>query len=316
MLAFSADDRRMQLDLSQYTTESRNPDTLNLDQMTSLEIVTAMNREDAKVPSAVVSELPKIAAVADAVAASFEAGGRLIYMGAGTSGRLGVLDASECPPTFGVSPNLVIGLIAGGDVALRTAVEGAEDSEELGMSDLRAVHLQPNDVVVGIAASGRTPYVVGAFKYARQTGCFTAAISCNKNSEIGRLAHIAIEIDVGPEVLTGSTRLKSGTAQKLVLNMLTTTAMVRTGKAYENLMVNVVQSNDKLHTRAEHIVMDCTGVDLQEAREVIRAAGGNVKLAIIMILADTDRQHAEELLIRGKGHIRDSLRLCKTEAVK
>ena len=304
------------MDLSQYTTESRNPDTLNLDQMTSLEIVTAMNREDAKVPSAVVSELPKIAAVADAVAASFEAGGRLIYMGAGTSGRLGVLDASECPPTFGVSPNLVIGLIAGGDVALRTAVEGAEDSEELGMSDLRAVHLQPNDVVVGIAASGRTPYVVGAFKYARQTGCFTAAISCNKNSEIGRLAHIAIEIDVGPEVLTGSTRLKSGTAQKLVLNMLTTTAMVRTGKAYENLMVNVVQSNDKLHTRAEHIVMDCTGVDLQEAREVIRAAGGNVKLAIIMILADTDRQHAEELLIRGKGHIRDSLRLCKTEAVK
>ena len=292
------------MDLTGFTTERRNPETMNLDQMTSLEIATAMNHGDRSVPDAIEKELPKIASLIDDIVAAFEAGGRLIYMGAGTSGRLGVLDASECPPTFGVSPKQVVGLIAGGDTALRNPVEGAEDSRELGAADLKAQNISPTDVVVGLAASGRTPYVVGGLEYAHSIGCKTASISCNRNSEIGKVADLAIEVEVGPEVLTGSTRLKAGTAQKLILNMLTTAAMVRTGKAYQNLMVNVVQSNEKLCTRAENIVMDATGIDRESARARIDEADGDVKLAVTMVLGNMDRKAAEQALLKAKGHVR------------
>ena len=262
------------MDLSNMMTETRNPDTMHLDEMSPLQIVTAMNREDRKVPLAIEAVLPQIAAAVEAVETAFRNGGRLFYLGAGTSGRLGVLDASECPPTFGVDHGMVVGLIAGGDRALRFPIEGAEDSRELGRQDLADHNLQSVDVITGIAASGRTPYVLGALDYARSLGCRTAAVACNRDSAVGRAADIAIEAVVGPEVLTGSTRLKAGTAQKMILNMITTGAMVRIGKAYQNLMVDVVQSNKKLQTRAENIVMEATGVSRPEARAVIDAAGG------------------------------------------
>lgn len=296
------------MDLSKMMTETRNPNTIDLDQMSALEIVTAMNREDRRVPEGIEPELPRIAAVVEAVEAAFRKGGRLFYLGAGTSGRLGVLDASECPPTFGVDPGMVVGLIAGGDRALRFPIEGAEDSRELGRRDLEEHNLTADDVVVGIAASGRTPYVLGALEYARSLGCTTAAIACNKNSVVGLAADIAIEAQVGPEVLTGSTRLKAGTAQKMILNMISTGAMVRIGKAYHNLMVDVVQSNEKLQTRAENIVMEATGVDRAEARTAIDAAGGKVKLAITMILTGKEADQAQQLLEQAGGRVRDAIR--------
>lgn len=296
------------MDLSKMMTETRNPNTMDLDQMSALEIVTAMNREDRRVPEGIEPELPRIAAVVEAVEAAFRKGGRLFYLGAGTSGRLGVLDASECPPTFGVDPGMVVGLIAGGDRALRFPIEGAEDSRELGRRDLEEHNLTADDVVVGIAASGRTPYVLGALEYARSLGCTTAAIACNKNSAVGLAADIAIEAQVGPEVLTGSTRLKAGTAQKMILNMISTGAMVRIGKAYHNLMVDVVQSNEKLQTRAENIVMEATGVDRAEARTAIDAAGGKVKLAITMILTGKEADQAQQLLEQAGGRVRDAIR--------
>lgn len=296
------------MDLSKMMTETRNPNTMDLDQMSALEIVTAMNREDRRVPEGIEPELPRIAAVVEAVEAAFRKGGRLFYLGAGTSGRLGVLDASECPPTFGVDPGMVVGLIAGGDRALRFPIEGAEDSRELGRRDLEEHNLTADDVVVGIAASGRTPYVLGALEYARSLGCTTAAIACNKNSAVGLAADIAIEAQVGPEVLTGSTRLKAGTAQKMILNMISTGAMVRIGKAYHNLMVDVVQSNEKLQARAENIVMEATGVDRAEARTAIDAAGGKVKLAITMILTGKEADQAQQLLEQAGGRVRDAIR--------
>lgn len=297
------------MDLNKMMTETRNLDTMDLDEMSALEIVTAMNREDRKVPEGIQPVLPQIAAVVETVEAAFRQGGRLFYLGAGTSGRLGVLDASECPPTFGVEPGMVVGLIAGGDRALRFPIEGAEDSRELGRKDLEEHDLCAKDVVVGIAASGRTPYVLGALDYARGIGCKTAAIACNKGSAIGQAADIAIEAQVGPEVLTGSTRLKAGTAQKMILNMITTGAMVRMGKAYQNLMVDVVQSNEKLETRAENIVMAATGVERAQARQTIDAAGGKVKLAITMILTDRDAEQAAQLLEKAGGRVRDALRM-------
>lgn len=296
------------MDLSKMMTETRNPNTMDLDQMSALEIVTAMNREDRRVPEGIEPELSRIAAVVEAVEAAFRKGGRLFYLGAGTSGRLGVLDASECPPTFGVDPGMVVGLIAGGDRALRFPIEGAEDSRELGRRDLEEHNLTADDVVVGIAASGRTPYVLGALEYARSLGCTTAAIACNKNSAVGLAADIAIEAQVGPEVLTGSTRLKAGTAQKMILNMISTGAMVRIGKAYHNLMVDVVQSNEKLQARAENIVMEATGVDRAEARTAIDAAGGKVKLAITMILTGKEADQAQQLLEQAGGRVRDAIR--------
>lgn len=297
------------MDLNKMMTETRNPDTMDLDEMSALEIVTAMNREDRKVPEGIEPALPQIAATVEAVESAFRKGGRLFYLGAGTSGRLGVLDASECPPTFGVEPGMVVGLIAGGDKALRFPIEGAEDSRELGKQDLVDHDLRPVDVVVGIAASGRTPYVLGALDYARSLGCKTAAIACNRNSAVGQAANIAIEVQVGPEVLTGSTRLKSGTAQKMILNMITTAAMVRIGKAYQNLMVDVVQSNEKLQVRAENIVIAATGVERSEARRTIDAAGGKVKLAITMILTGQDAKDAQTLLDKAGGRVRDALRM-------
>lgn len=280
---------------------------MNLDQMTPLEIVTAMNREDRKVPEAVEKCLPQIAELVSAVEKAFMEGGRPFYMGAGTSGRLGVLDASECPPTYGVPAEMVVGLIAGGDIALRNPVEGAEDDRTLGRKDLEERNLTAKDVVVGIAASGRTPYVLGGFEYAKSLGCVTAAVSCNVGSAIGQAADVAIEAEVGPEVLTGSTRLKSGTAQKMILNMITTASMVRIGKAYQNLMIDVVQSNEKLHTRAENIAMDATGVSREEARRAIDEAGGSVKLAVTMLLAECDVETARGLLEKSRGHVREAI---------
>ena len=297
----------MELNLTGMTTEKRNPRTMQLDTMSELEIVTTMNEEDARVPLAIAKKLPQIAQAAHWAAEAFEQGGRLFYMGAGTSGRLGVLDAAECPPTFGVAPGMVVGLIAGGEQAFLKAVEGAEEDRALGQSDLEAHDLTAKDVVIGIAASGRTPYVLGGLAYARSVGCRTAAIACNTGSEIGRAADLAIEVEVGPEVLTGSTRLKSGTAQKLILNMISTASMVRTGKVYQNLMVDVMQNNEKLHTRAENIVIDATGVTRPEARSAIDAAGGSVKVAITMLLADCSADEARSRLEKAGGHVRAAI---------
>ena len=297
----------MELNLTGMTTEKRNPRTMQLDTMSELEIVTTMNEEDARVPLAIAKKLPQIAQAAHWAAEAFEQGGRLFYMGAGTSGRLGVLDAAECPPTFGVAPGMVVGLIAGGEQAFLKAVEGAEDDRALGQSDLEAYGLNAKDVVIGIAASGRTPYVLGGLAYARSVGCRTAAIACNTGSEIGRAADLAIEVEVGPEVLTGSTRLKSGTAQKLILNMISTASMVRTGKVYQNLMVDVMQNNEKLHTRAENIVIDAAGVTRPEARSAIDAAGGSVKVAITMLLADCSADEARSRLEKAGGHVRAAI---------
>jgi N-acetylmuramic acid 6-phosphate etherase len=292
------------LNLEQMTTESRDPDTTNLDRMTSLEIVTVMNREDEKIPEVIHPLLPKIAETVDWAIESLNHGGRIIYTGAGTSGRLGVLDAAECPPTFGVSPDLVVGVIAGGPGAFIKAKEGAEDDRELGRQDMISHKLNKNDIVIGLAASGRTPYVIGTLDYAKSIGCHTAAIACNAGSAIGKAADIAIEAVVGPEVLTGSTRLKAGTAEKMILNMISTAAMVGVGKAYENLMIDLMQTNEKLHARVEKIVTEATGVDNETARETIRKAGGDCKTAITMILADCSTEEASKRLKESNGHVR------------
>lgn len=289
------------------TTEQRNPDTMNLDEMTTLQIVTEMNREDAGIPAAIRPHLPEIAKVAQWGAESLSQGGRIFYMGAGTSGRLGVLDASECPPTFGVSADTVVGLIAGGPSAIMKAVEGAEDNRELGAQDLKDHNLAQNDLVIGLAASGRTPYVIGGIEYAKSIGCRTAAITCNEGSAIGKASDCAIDVVVGPEVLTGSTRLKAGTAEKMILNMISTAAMVQIGKSYGNLMVGVVLSNEKLQVRAENIVMQATGVDRETAKRTIASAGGRCKTAITMILADCTKEEAEQRLAQADGHVRKAI---------
>ena len=298
----------MSLNLAGMSTETRNSRTMNLDIMTPLEIVTVMNEEDARVPEAIKPQLNNIAQCVTWAAQSIEAGGRLIYMGAGTSGRLGVLDAAECPPTFGVSPETVVGLIAGGERAFIKAVEGAEDSAELGRQDLANIGLTGRDVVVGIAASGRTPYVIGGLEYARQMGCHTVGISCNPGSAVGKAAELAIEVVPGPECLTGSTRLKAGTAQKLILNMISTATMVRCGKAFQNLMVDVVPTNEKLRVRAENIVMEATGVTRERAKEALRESQDKVKTAILMILVGCGREEAEEKLEKTNGHIREAMK--------
>lgn len=295
------------MELNKLITETRNRDTMNLDIMSSFEIVKAMNDEDRNVPSAIEKALDRIASAVDEIVKTFKNGGRLFYIGAGTSGRLGVLDASECPPTFGVNHDMVIGIIAGGDSALRNPIEGAEDSFELCQKDLENYQFSKNDILCGIAASGRTPYVIGGLRYARSIGAKTIAVACNIGSEIGREADIAIEVTPGPEVLTGSTRLKAGTCQKLILNMLTTASMVRMGKAYQNLMVDVVQSNEKLVSRARKIVMEATGCDMNTAVSTLEKAGGSCKLAIVMILTDSSEEEAAKLLEKAHGHVRDTL---------
>lgn len=295
------------MNLGALVSETRNPDTLDLDSLSTLAMVTKFNQQDATVAEAVRLTLPQVAEAVDAAAAALAAGGRLIYTGAGTSGRLGVLDASECPPTFGVPHGLVIGLIAGGPGALLKAVEGAEDDPQLGASDLQALNLTPQDMVVGLAASGRTPYVIGALRYARQLGCATAAVSCNPDSPIAREAAIAISPVVGPEALTGSTRLKSGTAQKLVLNMISTGAMVKVGKVWQNLMVDMQATNVKLVDRARRMVIEATGCDGEQAHAALLQANNQVKTAILMILAGIAADDAERRLAQHQGFLRAAL---------
>ena len=291
-------------ELETLVSEARNPDTVEIDLMSTREVLAAMNREDSKVSRAVEKVLPEITQAVDKIVEAFRQGGRLIYMGAGTSGRLGVLDASECPPTFGVPPQMVVGLIAGGDHALRHPIEGAEDSLEEGRKDLERVKLQARDVVVGIAVCGRTPEVIGGLDYAKSVGATTVALSCNPDSTIARQAEIAISPVVGPEAVTGSTRLKSGTAQKLVLNMLTTASMIRIGKTYQNLMVDLSVSNKKLEARAIRIIVEVAGCTPEEAERYLAASDDNVKLAILMALTGMDRQTAEAALEKSDGFLR------------
>ena len=289
--------------LSTLITEQRNPNSMNVDSLSALEIVQLMNQEDKQVPLAIEKCLPQIAQAVECIVAAFQQGGRLVYIGAGTSGRLGVLDASECPPTFGVSPEMVKGIIAGGERALRHPIEGAEDSKAQAVVDLQTIHFSSKDVLVGIAASGRTPYVIGAVEYAKSLGSVTVSIASNPNSAMANIVDIAIDTVVGPEVLTGSSRLKSGTAQKLVLNMLTTASMILMGKCYQNLMVDVQASNEKLKARAIRIVMQATDCDKALAEETLKQADQNAKVAIMMILSGLDRAQAEALLEKHQGKL-------------
>ena len=292
-----------QIELMGLGTEMRNPDTMNLDEMSPMEIISAMNREDAGVVAAVAETLPQVAQIVVFATQSLRLGGRIIYIGAGTSGRLGVLDAVECPPTFGVTDQEVIGLIAGGEGAFVRAKEGAEDDEAQGGRDLDAIGLTSRDTVIGLTASGRTPYVLGALRRAREAGCRTAAISCNRGARASALADAAVEVYTGPEVLSGSTRLKAGTAQKMILNMISTASMVGVGKVYQNLMVDVRQTNQKLVCRAEHIVMQSTGCS-REAAQALLEAGGEAKPAVVKLLLDTDIENARRLLERAEGSVR------------
>ena len=294
--------------LSTLITEQRNPNSMNVDSLSALEIVQLMNQEDKQVPLAIEKCLPQIAQAIERIVAAFQQGGRLVYIGAGTSGRLGVLDASECPPTFGVSPEMVKGIIAGGERALRHPIEGAEDSKAQAVVDLQTIHFSSKDVLVGIAASGRTPYVIGALEYAKSLGSVTVSIASNPNSAMANIVDIAIDTVVGPEVLTGSSRLKSGTAQKLVLNMLTTASMILMGKCYQNLMVDVQASNEKLKARAIRIVMQATDCDKALAEETLKQADQNAKLAIMMILSGLDRAQAEALLEKHQGKLQLALK--------
>ena len=293
--------------LSTLITEQRNPNSMHVDSLSALEIVQLMNEEDKQVPLAIEKCLPQIAQAVERIVAAFQQGGRLVYIGAGTSGRLGVLDASECPPTFGVSPEMVKGIIAGGERALRHPIEGAEDSKEQAVIDLQTIQFSSKDVLVGIAASGRTPYVIGALEYAKSLGSATVSIASNPNSAMANIVDIAIDTVVGPEVLTGSSRLKSGTAQKLVLNMLTTASMILMGKCYQNLMVDVQASNEKLKARAIRIVMQATDCDKALAEETLKLADQNAKLAIMMILSGLDRAQAEALLEKHQGKLQLAL---------
>ena len=294
--------------LSTLITEQRNPNSMHVDSLSALEIVQLMNLEDKQVPLAIEKCLPQIAQAVECIVAAFQQGGRLVYIGAGTSGRLGVLDASECPPTFGVSPEMVKGIIAGGERALRHPIEGAEDSKAQAVVDLQTIQFSSKDVLVGIAASGRTPYVIGALEYAKSLGSVTVSIASNPNSAMANIVDIAIDTVVGPEVLTGSSRLKSGTAQKLVLNMLTTASMILMGKCYQNLMVDVQASNEKLKARAIRIVMQATDCDKALAEEILKLADQNAKLAIMMILSGLDRAQAEALLEKHQGKLQLALK--------
>lgn len=293
--------------LSTLITEQRNPHSMEVDCLSALEIVTLMNTEDKQVPLAVERVLPQIAQAVEAVVKAFQCGARLVYLGAGTSGRLGVLDASECPPTFGVHNEMVKGIIAGGEPAIRCPVEGAEDNSNAAVTDLQAIDFNAKDVLVGIAASGRTPYVLSALGYAKQLGAITVSIASNPNSPMAQTADIAIDTLVGAEVLTGSSRLKSGTAQKLVLNMISTASMILLGKCYENLMVDVQASNEKLKARAVRIVMQATECDKTIAEQTLTIAEQNAKLAIMILLSGLEKDEAQALLEKEKGRLRKAL---------
>ncbi|WP_399629057.1 N-acetylmuramic acid 6-phosphate etherase [Sporosarcina sp. SG10008] len=293
--------------LEKLATEKRNSKTMQLDEMSVRGILEAMNREDSSVPTTIKNELDHIEKVVESVVKSFQTGGRLIYVGAGTSGRLGILDAVECVPTFGVSPEMVRGFIAGGMEAFTTAVEGAEDSVNMGALDMESASVCDKDTVIGIAASGRTPYVIGALDYAREKGAKTVAISCNKGAEISKHAEMVIEVETGPEILTGSTRLKAGTAQKLVLNMISTASMIGIGKVYENLMVDVQSTNEKLTERSKRIIMEATQVDYETAENYYEKAQQQVKTAIVMILLQSTYEEAVGKLEQTGGFVRKSI---------
>lgn len=289
--------------LENLTTESRNSSSLNIDKVSTLDMVKIINNEDKKVALAVEKELVKIAEAIDGIVSGMQKGGRLIYIGAGTSGRLGILDASECPPTYGVSEELVQGIIAGGTEAIFRAKEGVEDSKELAIEDLKSKNITENDTIVGLAASGRTPYVISGLEYANKIGALTVSITCNANSEVAKVSKVSIAPVVGAEVVTGSTRMKAGTAQKLVLNMLSTGTMIKLGKVYGNLMVDVRATNKKLVERAKKIVCEATGVDREVAEKVLKETNYDVKLSILMILTGLDINEAKEKLTQNKGYI-------------
>lgn len=291
------------INFEKINTEQRNQNTMQIDKLDTLDALKLINEEDKKVAAAVSEELPQIAKAVDAITQRIIDGGRLIYCGCGTSGRLGILDASECPPTFGTDPSLVIGLIAGGDEAFTKAVEGAEDDFELGKADLQKIQFSAKDALVGIAASGRTPYVLGAMEYAKGLGAVVISITCCKGSSIDTLADIGIAPMAGPEVVTGSTRLKSGTAQKMVLNMLSTTTMIKLGKVYQNLMVDVKATNEKLVERTISIVCTAADVDYDTAKKTLDLCGFSAKTAILMLLCDVDAKTAKNELDKTKGHI-------------
>ena len=297
----------IRLELSGLTTESVDGSLGDLDLRPTTELVLAMNDQDALVPAAVRAAAPAIARAVDGITERMLRGGRLVYVGAGTSGRLGVLDASECPPTFDVDPGQVVGLIAGGDAALRTSVEAAEDATAQGRTAVAGIDLTPDDTVVGIAASGRTPFVLGALEYAAEVGALTVALACNAGSRSGEIADIAIEVVVGPEFIAGSTRLKSGTAQKLVLNMLSTLTMVRLGKTYGNVMIDLRATNDKLRARAQRTVMAVSGRGVDEVSVALEAAAGSVKVATLMLLADISAAQAQARLEAADGYLRTAL---------
>ncbi|KYG35097.1 N-acetylmuramic acid 6-phosphate etherase [Alkalihalobacillus trypoxylicola] len=297
----------MELDLSALMTEKRNERTVNIDQLSTLEIIQLMNKEDQGVALAVQNCLPEIEKATNEIYQALKIGGRLFYLGAGTSGRLGVIDASECPPTFRTDPELVQGIMAGGTKAIITAVEGVEDNPFEGKNDLVKADFQKGDVLVGIAASGRTPYVYGGIEYANSLGATTIALTANQNSELGNIAQIAIEVIVGPEVLTGSTRLKAATAHKMVLNMLTTTTMIKLGKVYENLMVDLNASNVKLKERAKNIVMNVTGASEEVAEVSLQQANNDVKAAIVMVKGNVNFEQALLLLQQSEGFVRKAI---------
>ena len=295
------------IQLNKLTTERRNPNTSHIDELSTLDMVTAINREDKQVPLAVEKVLPQIAQAIDLITDKLKNGGRLFYIGAGTSGRLGILDAVECPPTYGTDPALVQGLIAGGTPAIFRAQEGAEDNPDLACSDLASAGFTQADILVGIAASGRTPYVIGGIEYAKKQQAATIALSCSENSKIAKLADIAITPVTGPEAITGSTRMKAGTAQKLVLNMLSTGTMIKLGKVYGNLMVDVKTSNLKLEERARRIVMEAAGCSREEAITALTRAEGRAKLAILLQLTGCSAETGRQLLSRAEGKLGKAL---------
>ncbi|MGH9865533.1 MAG: N-acetylmuramic acid 6-phosphate etherase [Candidatus Acidiferrales bacterium] len=288
-------------------TERQNPRSRNIDQKSTREILSVINHEDARIARAVAREIPNIARAVDEIAARMRKGGRLFYIGAGTSGRLGVLDASECPPTFGVPRTLVQGIIAGGKRALTESTEGAEDHEEQGARDLRARGITARDAVVGLAASGSTPYVLGALKYARKHGAYTIGVTMNRGSAISRLAHVTIAPETGPEVIAGSTRMKAGTAQKMVLNMLSTTVMIRLGHVYDNWMIKVAKTNQKLRKRALRNLTEATGAQVLTAEHALRQAGDNLQVALVMLKAGLDARQARLRLAATHGDVRKAV---------
>lgn len=297
--------------LSLLTTEEFNPKSQSLDEMSIKEILTTMNEEDQTIAHAVQRVIPAIEETIEKVVTAFKNGGRLIYIGAGTSGRIGVLDAVECPPTFSTSPELVQAVLAGGEGAMFQAVEGAEDDELLGASDLQRLKITEHDVIIGIAASGRTPYVKGALVYANSCGATTVSLTSNENSTISNYAAIKIEVVTGPEVLTGSTRLRAATAHKMILNMISTASMIKTGKVYKNLMVDLNASNYKLRERAKQMVCSITDVSYKEAEAVLEETAFDVKLAIVMIFTNVDKSKAQQLIAQSGGFVRDAVKLAE-----